>query len=326
VTAALTAALLTACGDSSGGSPGTVTVGVGSNIFEMPIRVAEANGYFAKQGLKVKFVTLSAATSSSALQSGSVQFLSDSPTDFASALAKKVPETAIAVSGIGNPLGLIVSTKFAKARHLTAATPPAQVAEALAHSTGGASSSNTKAEAGLYLKSYGVGPDDVKWVSLPTPAADEASLKSNQIDWFTTSEPAPLQIQDAGDGIVVADAKKVPVWSNANVGYGELVVTRNSYLRQHASTAKKFASAVQQATAYMRDHLGSTTIQGVARQALPGVPGPVLDKSLSLVDWPASATMSDTGWKTTLAFINSLNSLPETAKVTPDNWTNTYLP
>ncbi|WP_435132284.1 ABC transporter substrate-binding protein [Actinacidiphila sp. bgisy144] len=324
--AVLAAGLLSACGGGDAGSGSTVTVGVGSNIFELPIRLAEANGYFARQGLKVKFVTLTAATGISALESGSVQFLNDSPTDFASAVAQHVPVKAIAADGVGNPLGLIVGTSFAKAHGLTAATPAAQVAKALAGSTGGASSSNTKAEAGLFLKAYGVAPDGVKWVSLPTPAADKAALKSHQIDWFTTSEPAPLQIQAEGDGVVVADATKVPVWSNARTGYSEVVVARSSYLGQHAATARKFATAVQQATASMNAHLDSPAVQAVARKALPGVPAGVLSSSLRLVDWPARATMTPAGWRTALTFINSLGALPQTAEVAAGDWTNTYLP
>ncbi|MEV6483432.1 ABC transporter substrate-binding protein [Streptomyces sp. NPDC051576] len=323
---ALGAALLGACGGTDSATDGTVTVGVGGNIFDLPIRLAEANGYFAKQGLKVKFVTLTAATDTSALQSGSVQFLNDSPTDFLSAIGKHLPETAISTDGAGNPLGLIVSTKFAEEHHLTADTPAAEVAKALAGSTGGSSSANTKAEAGLFLKEYGVDPDKVKWISLLSASADKAALKSNEIDWFTTSEPTPLEIQDSGDGVVVADATKVPAWSDAKTGYTILVVARNSFLAQHADTAEKFVTAVQQATAYMHAHLDSAEVQSVAQKALPGVPANVIRSSLPLVDWPADGAMRTSGWNTTLAFINSLDTLPATAKVTSDNWTNKYLP
>ncbi|WP_200823588.1 ABC transporter substrate-binding protein, partial [Actinacidiphila yanglinensis] len=275
---------LTACGSNGPGKNAdgttTVTVGVAGNIFDLPIRLAEANGYFSKQKLKVKYVTTTAATGTSALESGSIQFLNDSPTDFVSAIGKNVPETAIAADGGGNPLGLIVSTKFATAHGLTADTPAAQVAKALDGSTGGASSANTKGEAAVFLKAYGVDSSKVKWVSLPSPAADKAALKSNQIDWFVTSQPTPLAIQDTGDGIVVADSIKVPAWSEAQAGYGQIVVARNSYLTQNPDTAKKFATAVQQATAYMHTNINSTTVQTVAQKALPGIPTSVIKASL----------------------------------------------
>ncbi|MFC8519673.1 ABC transporter substrate-binding protein [Streptomyces sp. NPDC057257] len=320
--------LLASCdGNGSGsGSSDTVTVGLGGNIFDVPIRLADKGGYFAKQGLKVKYATVTASTGTSALQSGSVQFLNDSPTSFLSALAQGLPQTVISSDAGGNPLGLIVTTEFAKKHDLTADTPAAQVAKALVGSTGGASSTNTKAQTAVFLKSYGVGPDQVKWVSLPSPAADKAALKNHQIDWFTTSEPTPLQVQQSGDGVVVADETKVPVWSSAKVGYTQFIAASNSYLRQHAAVARKFVTAVQEATAYMHAHPGAATVQSAARQALLGVPADVVKSSMTLIDWPTSGAMSASGWNTTLAFINSLDVLPRKAEVTSGDWTNKYLP
>ncbi|MFK0172175.1 ABC transporter substrate-binding protein [Streptomyces sp. NPDC090306] len=331
--ALLAPALLTACGGdtpakTSGGLT-VVTVGSGGNIFDMPLRLADTNGYFEKQGLKVKFVTLTAATGPSALQSGSVQFLNDSPTGFVSALSKKLPEIAISADGSGNPLGLAVSKKFAQEHGLTADSPAATVAKALAGSTGGASSANTKAEAGIFLKGQGVDPGKLKWVSLPSPAADKAALKSNQIDWFVTSEPIPLQIQSDGDGVVVVDSQKAPEWSAKEAGYGQFVVTQKTYAAQHPEIARKFVVAVQQATAYLGTHLDAEndkTVLDVAQKALPGVPADVLRSSLQQVDWPAKGAMSAADWQKTQAFIDSLGALPKGTSVSSSDWTNKYLP
>ncbi|WP_416958358.1 ABC transporter substrate-binding protein [Streptomyces sp. Agncl-13] len=332
--AVLGPALLTACGGNSTTTTSDgltqITVGGGGSIFDTPLQVADANGYFRKQGLKMKFVTLTAATGPSALQSGSVQFFDSSPTGFVSALAKKLPQVAVSSDGLGNPLGLIVSKKFAKAHGLTAKTPAAQVAKALADSTGGASSANTKAEAGIFLDKYGVDPDKkVKWVSLPSPAADKAALNTGQIDWFVTSEPIPLQIQAEGDGIVVADPVKVPEWGAEEAGYGQLVVAQKSYAGQHPDIVKKFATAVQQATAYMNTHLkdsDDTTVLKAAQKSLTGVPDAVVQSSLQQVEWPTDGSMDAAGWKKTMTFLDSLGTLPKGAEVTTDDWTNKYLP
>ncbi|MEU9157569.1 ABC transporter substrate-binding protein [Streptomyces sp. NPDC048417] len=333
--AVLAPALLTACGGDSGTTTTSdglvqVTVGGGGSIFDTPLQVADANGYFREQGLKMKFVTLTAATGPSALQSGSVQFYDSSPTAFVSALAKGLPQLAVSSDGLGNPLGLVVSKKFAAAHQLTAKSPAAQVAKALSGSTGGASSANTKAEAGIFLDKYGVDPDKlVKWVSLPSPAADKAAINSGQIDWFVTSEPIPLQIQNDGDGVVVADPFKVPEWAAEDAGYGQLVVTQKSYATAHPDVVKKFAAAVQQATAYMNAHLKDSNDQTVlkaAQKSLTGVPDSVVQASLQQVDWPTSGSMDAVGWKKTMAFLDSLGTLPAGAKVTTDNWTNKYLP
>lgn len=319
-------ALVAACGGSSStGSGSTVTFGVSGNIFDLPIRVADANGYFAEQGLKVKYVTTTAATGTSALESRSIQFLNDSPTDYLSAISKNVAETAIAANAGGNPLALVVSTAFAQEHRLTAGSPAADVAKALADSTGGASSANTKGEAGVFLSANGVDPHGVKWVSLPSPAADKAALKSHQIDWFVTSQPIPLEIQDSGDGVVVVDSAKAPQWSEASAGYGQVVVARDSYLAQHPDTARKVATAVQKATAYMHANATGATVQAVARKALPAVPAPVLRASLTQVQWPTSDKMTLSEWSRTLGFIRALGAV-DGLKVSPDDWTNKYLP
>lgn len=327
--AALGAALLTGCGSGSTsvGADGktTVSVGISGNIFDLSIRLADQNGYFDKQNIKVKYVTLTAATGTSALESGSVQFLNDSPTNFLSALSKGLPELAVGTNGGGNPLGLVVSDEFAKKHELTADTPAAQVAQALADSTAGASSANTKAEAGLYLKAHGVDPTKLKWVSLPSPAADKAALTKGEIDWFVTSEPIPLQVQHDGDGIVVADSLKVPQWAYADAGYGQLVVVKKSYAISDAATVKGFATAVQQATAYISGHPQDKTVLSVAQKTMTGAPDEVLRSSIEQVEWPKTDELTDAGWNKTVAFVKSIGAVPD-AKVSSGDWTNKYLP
>jgi NitT/TauT family transport system substrate-binding protein len=324
---ALGSTLPAACGSSSADSDGnTITVGAGGNIFDTPVKLAEANGYFSKRGLKVKYVTLTSATGISALQSGSVQFLPTSPNDFLSAINKKLPVTAISAVGLGNPLGLVVSKQFAQQHGLTSKTPAAQVAQALAQSRPGYSSPNTRAEAGIFLKAYGVAPDRLKWVSLPSPVADQAALKNHQIDWFITSEPIPLQVQYAGDGVVVADPLTVPQWSAKAAGYGLFVVVQKNYAAKHADVAKKVVAAVQDATNYMNTHPGDAKVVSAAQQTLTKVPASVLKGSLEQVEWPASGKMTDAQWNSTIAFLNSLGTIKGGAKISSDDWTNKYLP
>jgi NitT/TauT family transport system substrate-binding protein len=328
----LSAALMTACGgdgSSSVGSDGktTVSVGVSGNVFDLSIRLAEENGYFAKQNIKIKYVTLTAATGTSALQSGSVQFLNSSPTSYLAGLSKGLPELSVATNGGGNPLGVVVSTEFAKKHGLSADSPADKVAKALADSTAGASSANTKAEAGIFLKAHGVDPAKLKWVSLPSPAADKAALTKGEVDWFITSEPIPLQVQHEGDGVVVADPLKVPQWSFADAGYGQVVVVKQSYAKSDAATVKGFATAVHQATAYLDAHAADDKkILDAAHKTLPGVPDDVLSAAVKQVDWPASAKQDAPGWKKTVAFVkDGIGAVPD-ASVSSDDWTNKYLP
>ncbi|MFJ8755002.1 ABC transporter substrate-binding protein [Streptomyces sp. NPDC102441] len=324
----LCSTLLTACGDSAAddaGGGGTVTVGVAGNIFDVPLRVAEAQGYFSKRGLHVRFVTVTAATGTPALQSGSLQILNSSPTSFLGALAKGLPEIAVGADGLGNPLGLVVSNTFAQQQGLTAKSPSDEVAKALAGSTGGSSSANTKAEAEIFLRNNGVGPGEVEWVSLPSPSADRAALDDGRIDWFITSEPLPLQIQHSGEGVVVATSRSVPEWAGQFAGYGQVLVTNKGFADQHTGTVEKFAAAVQEGTAYLAEHANDPSVVPVAKEALPGVPDPVVQAGLEEVEWPLFADMDAATWRKTFTFVDKLGALPAGAEITTDDWTNTYL-
>jgi NitT/TauT family transport system substrate-binding protein len=323
------AAAVAACGSSSGAGSGgsgstTIKAGLGGNIFDLPLRVADEKGYFKRQGLNVQFVTLTASTGTPALQSGSVQFLNDSPTDFLTATSKGTPEIAVGVDSIGSPLGLIVTKKFAADHHLTASTPSATVAKALIGSTAGASAPTTKAEAGVMLRSYGVQTSQMKWATLPSPAADEAALKSGQIDWFVTSEPIPLQVQSSGSGVVVVGPEKAPAWDNSRTGIGTTLVATKGYASSNSSTVSRFATAVQKADEYIRGH--EQQVLPIARQALPGVPDSVLLQSMKLVDWPATVKMSAAEWATSLGWINRqglIGGLGSTLKTS--DYTNEYI-
>ncbi|WP_216894220.1 ABC transporter substrate-binding protein [Nocardia alni] len=324
VVLALCSGLLAACGSGDADGLTTVTVGVANTIFDAPVRVADAKGYFRAAGLKVKFVDLPSSLGAAALESDSVQFLNSSPTAFINAVNRKIPQLAVHMDGAGSPLGLIVSTKFAQAHHLTADTPPADVAKALRGSVGGASSATTKGQAGIFLREYGVSPNTIRYASLPSPAADKAALSNNQIDWFVTSEPTPLAVQADGDGIVVAGPDTVPGWSVANTGYGQIVAVRQDYAGKNAGMVRRFVQAVQQGTAYIRGH--EADVVGIVKQTFSGLDDSVLLASLRQVDWPADGGMSADGWNTSLKFIHSTNAVPKSAAIPRSNWTNEYLP
>lgn len=320
---ALCSGALAACGSGNADGLTEVTVGVGGTIFDTPLRVAEAKGYFRAAGLDVSFVDLAPSLGSAALQSDSVQFLNDSPTAFLSAISHKIPQLAVSMDGAGAPLGLAVSTRFAQAHHLTADTPPAEVAKALQGSVGGASSATTKGQAGIFLRAYGISPDTIKYASLPSPAADKAALNNNLVDWFITSEPTPLDVQDEGGGVVVAGPDTVPVWSVPRTGYGQVVVVRKDWAPGNADVIRRFVAAVEQGSAYARGH--EADVVDMVGQTFAGMPDPVLLASIRQVDWPATGAMSGEGWKTSLGFIAQTGAVPKNTTVPADSWTNQYL-
>lgn len=327
-TIVLGAAAVTACGSSSVGSSAagsltTVTVGLGGNIFDLPMLVAEQDGFFKKEGLDAKFTVLTSGTGNTALASGSVDFLNQSPTDMLEALQKGLQQVAIEAGASGVPLGLVVSTNFAKQHGITSSTPAATVAKDMIGSTGGESSPTTEGETEMFLKAYGISPSQVKLVQLTSPAADEAALKSNEISWFLTSEPIPLELQADGNGVVAATPQTAPVWAPAKTGYGIVVSIMKSYGDSNPATVKKFVTALSEATAYVRAH--ESDVMGVAATIVPGVSKELLLKSYSEVSWPASGQLSAAQLQQTVNFIQAEGAVPGLPSTwDPSSWTNKY--
>lgn len=331
---ALTGALGLSIASCSSGSaaPGTKapaqqTVNVaasGKNIFDLPIWEGQAGGFYARQGLNVKFTVLSTTTLNPALNSGSMDFLDDNPTTFLEEQATG-SSSQIVVEGLstGVPMGLVISTAFAKAHGITATTPPATVAKELIGSTGGSSAKSTLGEADMFLRQYGVQPSQVKIATLSSVTADQAALESGEIDWFCTAEPVPFQVQAKGKGLVVATPDNVTQWDPDKTGLSEAIVTTTKFANANPELVKKFVTATQQATAYLSTHESKAV--ALAQSEIPGLPAQVLQQTNSLITWLASGRMDSKLWQTTVAFseIEGTIDAGTTVKENVD-WTNKY--
>jgi ABC-type nitrate/sulfonate/bicarbonate transport system substrate-binding protein len=327
--AGLAMALASACSASSpsnsaGGGTATVTVAVSStNMNDLPVWVAQQEGYYAKAGLNVKTAVLTASTTNTALDSGSVQFIDGNPTEFVQALAKGTGQLAVEKETVGIPLGFVISPAFAAKHGITSKTPIQTVAKDLIGSTGGSSAAATTGEAEIFLSEFGVTSSQVKIATLASPAADQAALKSNEIDWFCTSEPIPYEVQAAGSGIVVATPENVPAWSADQTGIGAVIVTAKSYAQANPAVVKEFVTATQEAAKYIS--LNPARALAIAASQFPGVSQAVLKNSLAEIQWPTDGKMTDALWQTTVGFIIKQGVVPGGSTVASTDWTNQYL-
>jgi NitT/TauT family transport system substrate-binding protein len=255
-----------------------------------------------------------------------VQFLAGSAKNFLTAVEKGTDEVTVAQTSVGVPLGLVVSTKFAKAHHITKDTPPATVAKDLVGSTGGSASESTTAEVGLFLRQYGVDISKMKVATLTNPQMYVTALKTDQVDWFCTSEPTPLQAQAAGSGIVVARSTDVDAWSPKNMGPGNITITSKSFAAEHADTVTRFTQAMQEAMKYIHDNEGSAALTDIAAAESPGVPRDVLKESISEIDWPENSRMTAAQWDTGVKFTARIGAIKASTTVKEGtDWTNKYL-
>jgi len=313
-------------GASAGSGLKEVDVGVSAaNINLLPLWVGEQMGYYQKAGLRIKTVTLTPTTTNTALTSGSVQFLDGSPNNFVTAVGQGVPQLAVSATSQGLPLGFVISKKFADAHHITSSTPTRVIAHDLVGSTGGAASPTTEGQAALFLEENGVSIKQVKVALLASPSVYLTALRDGQIDWFSTSEPLPLQAQAAGLGEVVATPSNVNAWTPANTGIGAIMITTKQYASGSSSMVKAFVTATAQATRYLRENEGSADVLGIASKNLSGVPQSILKQSIAAIDWRSNGQMTAAQWATTVGFISKLGALRPGTKVTSGDWSNAYL-
>ena len=124
-----------ASGSGSGSGKSLTTLTLDAAFFgpvDVPLYYAEAKGYFAKQGLDVKFVVASSNTQLASVLGGSVQFASSSPINVVNAAANGASLVNFMAVEVGYSEDVVMSKSAYQAAGLTASSTAKQKIEALA--------------------------------------------------------------------------------------------------------------------------------------------------------------------------------------------------
>lgn len=326
---ALTVGGVTACSSSTastgGQSSAVYKIKIGTSVVNsqlLPLWVAQANGYFAKHHLDVTIADLTASTESTALLSGSVQFIQINSGTFLQAKAQNTPLLAIDSWSFGQPVALIVAKSYAAAHGITAETPLATVMQKLVGSTGGLSSSNTEGQANILFGSYNIQPSQLHEVMFSTPTAAEAALDTGGVDWFVTGQPVPDELAAEGHGIVVADRQNAAAWGSLE-DLNSIGATTKSYASAHAQETKDLVAALQEATTFI--HNNPSKCVSVMQKYLPGISRSILLKTIAANVWPTDGRMTSAMWAATESFTVREGEIPSDVKlVEGQDWTNAY--
>jgi NitT/TauT family transport system substrate-binding protein len=334
------ATLLAACGSSttaSSSSPSTssaasttsapvsVTLAKAVNIepFAVP-NVAQSLGYFKKEGLNVKTVTVAGSVvATTALESGSVQFILASPSAVMLAKAKGIPLLSVGEIEKNSDLQLVVSNAWIKAHHLSPTQPLTQIIKGLEGSKDATLSTTDKAAMKQFEQVAGVPSSSISEVSMNSASAMEAALEHNLAQEFILSPPDPQIMQAAGLATVLASVAQLPYQSNIPF---TLLITTPSYAKAHPTVVSKMVKAFQKAVTQMSK--GSSGAVAALQPLYPTLKPAVIKSSLLSLPLNPSMQQTQTGWKNALIGSQKTGLVPANDNVNISEgslWTNQFL-
>jgi NitT/TauT family transport system substrate-binding protein len=241
----------TATGASGGGngqSPTTLTVDAAFwGPVDVPLFYAESQGYFAKQGVDVKFVVASSNTQLASVLGGSVQFASSSPINTVNAAANGAKLVNFMAVEVGYSEDLIMSKPAYQAAGLNASSTTKQKVEALAGKKLGVISAT--GENGIIFKYLfhwaGIPLSELDMVQLGTPQAIQAALKDGDIAAANVGSPYPQE--SVADGyaeyLLHAPLSEIPPMSTAIT---QTLSTTETYYSANQALIGKFIAGYEE--------------------------------------------------------------------------------
>jgi NitT/TauT family transport system substrate-binding protein len=293
------AVVLAACGSGAGdGSPGgsTANVTIGKAVDTIgftTVDIANAKGYFARQGVNVNEQLLSgSSTAFAALQSGSVNFVTASSTALLNAKAKGVPVQAVASLDYGVSLQLLASDSWIKSHGLSPNQPLNTVMKKMVGAKLGEISTTDLTYDHYLEKQAGVDPNKFTYIQLDSQSAALAALKHGQIDSFLLSPPSTYFAQSQGGAKIIATLHQVP--ELADMAYDILVVD-SDWAKSHASEVSAVATAMAMADNAVKSNPQS--VLEIEKQHYPKMSSSALLDSLKYVTFTQDGLFTQDMWQ-----------------------------
>lgn len=219
---------------------------------DVPLYYAEAKGYFAQQGIDVKFVVASSNTQLASVLGGSVQFASTDPLNTITAGANGAQFVNFMAVEIGYSEDVIMTKSAYAAAGLNANSTAKQKIRALAgKKLGVISATGENATIFKYLFKYaGVPLSQLDMVQLGTPAAILAAMKAGTIVGSNVGSPYPAEAVADGYAkyLFRAPLSDIPPMGTALT---QTLAATSTYYNSNQATIKKFIAGYDKGLAAM---------------------------------------------------------------------------
>lgn len=233
---------------------GTIAMAIPTGVLIWaPVLLAQAEGYFAKEGVSVALTeTNGAPIAISAVLSGSAQVAGGALSDAFSAAVQGKPLVAFASVVTRNGDDIVATKAFASKVGLTSSSPIAEKVKALKGATLGIVSTGdiTQEYFDWLLRKYGVNPSGETFVPFPTPAAALGALAHNEVDALVYPAPVPNTAIAAGSAIMWVNTAEGEVSPPYWVG----LMTTPTFIKTHSAAIRAVARAVEAALVMIKTH------------------------------------------------------------------------
>jgi NitT/TauT family transport system substrate-binding protein len=333
---ALAAVLAAGCGPSTlvvahGGSapaspagalvPAVVMAKAVDNLQYVTTDVAQRQGYFARDGVRVTEVLMGGSSQVlAALSAGHAAFGEISATALLLGRRRGVPLEAVVEESYGTPLQVVVSAPLLARTRVTAASPLRDRIRALQGAVAGSVGPTDRGAYTLLLRSIGLTPD-LRYVKLLNQEAAVAAMARGEIDTFMGSPPTVFTAVLQAGGTDLINGNDVPGWGRAAF---DVTVTTKSYAAAHPAVVRAVATALAEADDFMLTQ--PTQALGVVEQHFPNIAPPLLQQSLRIVTFAPHGRMTPAQWSAAVrlaageGFVPAGTRAPEGAA-----WTNRYI-
>lgn len=223
-----------------------------SELFHLPVILADRLGYYADEGLDIKIIDVRSGNEAvQALLSGDAQVASGYIGNVLTMTAKGQPLRSF-VTTMNSP-GVVVAVSPATKRTIT------NVAD-LKGAVVGVSAPGSASHMFLnyLLHENGLSADDVSVAGIGIAATAVAALEHGNVDAAVIADPSLAQLQRRSNRVTVFADTRTPSGLKDVFGTDHHVAmtfyARPKWLGEHRETAKKLAAAVTRASAWARQH------------------------------------------------------------------------
>jgi NitT/TauT family transport system substrate-binding protein len=252
--------------DSSRVTRVTIAVGGRSQLYYLPLTIAEQLGYFRAEGLDVTIVDFAGGSQAvQALVGGSADVVSGAFDHTVSMLAKGQKLRAFVLEGRAPQLVLGVSTKTLpnfqsiadlKGKKIGVTTP----------------GSGTHVLVAFLLARAGLSHTDVSIVSVGNGASAVAAVRSGRVDALSNSDPSITHLVRSGDLTIVSDTRVIDESDKVFGGpmLGACLYSSQRFIDKHSATVQSLTNALVRADQWLHQASNETIVKTVPESYLLG--------------------------------------------------------